>query len=78
MCLFFFFFIEYSGHQISQGRFQTLQREVEATENAPIPMNIKEVCSFLGLLNYYGKFVHNSSTMVQPFNPLLQACKSKS
>ena len=58
---FFIFFIEYLGHQIIHSGFQALQREVEATANAPIPMNIKEVCSFLGLLNYYGKFVHNLS-----------------
>ena len=49
---------------------------MEAIANAPTPTNIQEVHSFLVLLNYYGKFVHNLSAMVQPLNALLQAGKN--
>ena len=49
---------------------------MEAIANAPTPTNIQEVHSFFGLLNYYGKFVHNLFTMVQPLNVLIQAGKS--
>ena len=76
-CQFFFMSsVKYLGHQISQSRIQALQSKVDAIANAPTPTNIQEIRSFLGLLNYYGKFVHNLSTMVQPFNALLQAGKS--
>ena len=68
--------VEHLGHQLSQSRIQALQSKVDAIANAPTPTNIQEVRSFLGLLNYYGKFVHNLSTMVQPLNALLQAGKS--
>ena len=66
----------YVRHQISQSGIQALQSKVDAIANAPTPTNIQEVHSFLGLLNYYGKFVHNLSTMVQPLNGLLQAGNS--
>ena len=76
MPVFFMSSVEYLGHQISQSGIQALQSKVDAIANAPTPTNIQEVRSFLGLLNYYGKFVHNLSTMVQPLNALLQAGKS--
>ena len=75
-CQFFKSFVEYLRHKISQSGIQALQSQVDAIANAPTPTNIQEVCSFLGLLNYYGKFVHNLSTMVQPLHALFQAGKS--
>ena len=69
-------YVEYLGYQISQSEIQALQNQAEAFANAPTFINIQEVCSFFELLNYYGKFVHNLSTMVQPLNALLQAGKS--
>ena len=49
--------------------------KVEAIVSAPEPRNIQELRSFLGLLNYYGKFVPNLSTIVHPLNSLLQHAK---
>lgn len=44
--------------------------KVEAVQQAPAPKNITGLWSFLGLLNYYGKFVPSLSTLLQ----LLQGC----
>ena len=42
--------VQYLGHQIdAQGLHTT----------APIPKNVQELRSFLGLLNYYGRFIAN-------------------
>ena len=38
---------------------------MEATVQAPQSRNLQELQSFLGLLNYYGKFIPNLATLVQ-------------
>ena len=43
---------------------------------APQPRNIQELRSFLGLLNYYGKFIPNLPTLIHPLNSLLQHSQS--
>ena len=40
--------------------------------NAPQPTNVQELRSFLGLLNYYGKFIRNLASILYPLNRLLQ------
>ncbi len=47
-----------------------LANKVDAIVNAPHPTNVQELRSFLGLLNYYGKFIRN---LAHPLNQLLQA-----
>ncbi len=65
--------VEYLGHQIGQNGIRPLSHKVTAIVNAPTPTNLPELRSFLGLLNYYGKFIPDLSTMVHPLNTLLQA-----
>ena len=48
----------------------------QSGSNCPGPCtynNLQELQSFLGLLNYYGKFIPNLSTIIHPINELLQA-----
>ncbi|XP_055920739.1 uncharacterized protein K02A2.6-like [Eupeodes corollae] len=40
--------------------------------NAPAPRNISEVRSWLGLVNYYGRFLQNLSSKLNPLHNLLQ------
>ncbi len=61
---------EYLGHKIDKDGISALPNKVV---NAPHPTNVQELRSFLGLLNYYGKFIRNLSTILHPLNPLLQA-----
>ena len=43
-----------------------------AIAQAPAPQNVAQLRSFLGLLNYYWKFLPNLARVVQPLNVLLQ------
>ncbi len=47
--------------------------KIEAVVNAPIPTNVTELRSFLGLLNYYRSFLPNIATILHPLNQLLQS-----
>lgn len=38
----------------------------------PVPKNVQELRSFLGLLNYYLKFMGNLASILSPLNTLLQ------
>ena len=45
--------------------------KLTAVLNAPIPTNVTELKSFLGLLNYYHKYLPNLSTELAPLHQLL-------
>ena len=64
--------VEYLGHQIDRHGIQALPEKVTAITNAPKPRNVQELRSFLGLLNYYGKFIPNLSSILHPLNQLLR------
>ena len=48
--------VEYLGHQINQEGIRAIPSKVEAITNSLPPTSVQELWSFLGLLNYYGKF----------------------
>ena len=64
--------VEYLGHKIDAEGLHALPSKVEAIIRAPAPTNVQELRSFLGLLNYYGKFIPNLATLIHPLNSLLQ------
>ena len=51
-----------------------MEKEIKviAITNAPTPTTVQQVESFLGIINYYGKFILNLSTVAIPFNRLQQ------
>ena len=64
--------VEYLGHQVDAEGLHTTTEKLEAITKAPAPKNVRELRSFLGLLNYYGKFLPNLATLLHPLNRLLQ------
>jgi len=64
--------VEYLGHRISFAGFQPTDGKIKALKEVPIPCHVSQLKSFLGLLNYYGKFVSNLSTLLSPLHRLLQ------
>jgi len=63
--------VEYLGHYISDQGISVDERKVVAIKNWNIPTNLTELRSFLGLANYYRKFVLNYSTIASPLTQLL-------
>ena len=47
--------------------------KVEAILQAPTPRNVTELRSFLWMINYYGKFIPNLSSINHPLTNLLRA-----
>ena len=73
-CSFFADQVECLGHLIEKGLHPT-DTKVKEVQKAPAPSNVSELKSFLGLLNYYNKFLPNLSSVLSPLYCLLQADK---
>ena len=63
--------VEYLGHVIDTNGLHTTPTKQQAITEARAPTNTSELCSFLGLVNYYGRFLPNVSTTLHPLNHLL-------
>ena len=61
-CCFMLPSVEYLGHKISSQGLQPSQEKIRAIPRAPTPSNLTQLKSFLGLVNYYSKFLPNCST----------------
>lgn len=63
--------IDFLGHRIDQQGIHPTDKLVQAILRAPQPTNVTQLKSFLGLLNFYGKFLPNLSTVLHPMHQLL-------
>ncbi|XP_060786568.1 LOW QUALITY PROTEIN: uncharacterized protein K02A2.6-like [Neoarius graeffei] len=64
--------VEYLGHIINAEGLHPVQSKVTAIEDAPQPTNVTELKAYLGLLNYYNKFLPNLATCLAPLHQLLR------
>ena len=71
-CAFLLPSIEYLGHKISADGLQPTQEKVRAIVKAPAPQNVSQLRSFLGLVNYYAKFLPQLSSTLSPLYRLLE------
>ena len=75
-CSFMMSEVEYLGHSIAAKGIQHISEKVRATRDAPRPRDVSQLRSFLGMLNYYGKFLPNLATLLRPLYDLLQSAKT--
>lgn len=69
--------ITFLGHTVSAYGIQPLQDKVQAIQNFPIPKTVKELRRFLGMFNFYRKFVPGASSIQAPLNIALAGPKIK-
>ena len=63
--------VEYLGYRIDEKGLHATDEKLQAITQAPPPKNVQELRSFLGLINYYGRFIPNSASILHPLNQLL-------
>ena len=71
-CYFFKKEVCYLGHILSGEGIRPNPENIEKIQNWKQPSNVKEVQSFLGLANYYRRFIHNYSSHVRPLIDLIK------
>lgn len=64
--------LEFLGHRVGGEGFSTLEEKVQAMRHWPVPTNLRELKSFLGLASYCRRFVHSVSCIAAPLFRLQQ------
>jgi hypothetical protein len=68
--------VNYLGHIINQGQVAPEPQKIRAVKEWPISTTVKEVQAFLGLANYYRRFVYRFSHIAHPLTELTKKEKS--
>lgn len=64
--------VHYLGYIISSEGLMADPKKTEAIDRFPIPKNVKEVQTFLGMCNYYRRYIPNYADIAKP---LYELCK---
>ena len=71
-CKWFVSSLPFLGHILSDRGLLPCPEKVETIRKAKIPNNVSELKAFLGLVNYYGKFIPNLSSRLSCLYSLLK------
>ena len=71
-CVFMANSVEYLGYHVSADGIRPSEAKKLAIVNAPNPQKLGQLRSFVGLLNYYGKFLLNMADTLAPLYRLLR------
>ena len=69
--------ISFLGHVISSNGIKPLPNKVDAFTNFPQPHTVKELGRFLGLVNYYRRFLKSAFQTLTPLTDMLIKDKVK-
>lgn len=64
--------VEFLCYRVDGEGWHPTDEKIAAISEVPSLKNLGELSSYLGLLNYYGHFIANLSTLLQPLHELLR------
>ena len=64
--------VRYLGHIISQDGVATDPDKTTIVETSPVPQNVSNVRSFLGITGYYRRYVNKYSQIAEPLTNLMR------
>ena len=68
--------VVYLGLRISAAGLQPVEEKVKAVKEAPVPRDVSELRSFLGMIQYYHSFLPNLASTLAPLHELLKKGKA--
>ena len=71
-CAFMQSSVVYLGHRLDAEGVHPTQDKLQAVQQAPAPTTVSELRSYLGMINYYHRFLKNLSAILAPLHELLQ------
>jgi hypothetical protein len=72
-CMFYCDRVEYLSHMIYPGGLGVVASKVEVVMSNPRPTDVSRLRAFLGLYNYYRKFVKTFSAIAKPLTMLTRS-----
>jgi hypothetical protein len=67
--------VEFLGHHISEGGAEPLLKHLEAVQAFPRPLDVKGLQGFLGLINFYRRFIPAAARILLPLTSALKGGK---
>ena len=64
--------IDFFGHTFSESGISPDPNKIDAIKAIKMPENFKQLRSFLGMVNYCGRFIQNLSSLTEPLRKLLR------
>jgi hypothetical protein len=64
--------VEFLGHHVNEHGIRPLQRHVTAIEDFPQPRDVKQLQQFLGMINFYRRFLPSIARTLQPLTDALK------
>jgi hypothetical protein len=69
-CSFFKEELQYLGHIVGRGGLKVDPKKISVVHDWPVPVNVHDVRRFLGLANYFRKFIQGYSRLASPLTEL--------
>jgi transposase InsO family protein len=63
--------LEFLGHQVSAAGVAPLASRIEAVKNFPRPRTVQQLQAFLGLINFYRRFIPAAAAILRPLTDAL-------
>jgi cleavage and polyadenylation specificity factor subunit 1 len=67
--------VKFLGHSIDKNGIKPLPEKIDAIENYPKPLTVCELRRFLGVINFYRRFLPHAAGKLLPLNNMLGPCK---
>ena len=64
--------IVFLGHEVNEDGITPLRTKVDAIQEMRAPSDVSELKTFLGMVNYYHKFLPNPAAVLEPLHKLLR------
>ena len=75
-CVFGVPILDFWGHQVSARGMIPLESSVRATQEFELPERQKQLQRFLGMINYYHRFLPHCATLLSPLNDMTVSTKT--
>lgn len=67
-CVFGVDSLDFLGHHISADGIRPTEEKVQTIQNFPTPNSVKQLQRFVGMVNYYNRFIPNLAQIFAPFH----------
>jgi len=69
--------LEFLGHMVSASGIHPIPKKIKTLSSYPLPADVESLRKFLGILNFYHRFIPNAASLQAPLTDLIKGAKKK-